>query len=241
MPYTIWTGLTYVLSALITVPVYFILSFIGGEKLEQRIATYNRNWSKIWGSICGIRVKVIDRHKVDKNQSYIFACNHTSNLDTMIFPRSSIFALRPLAKKEIKKIPVMGYLFDKAGIFVDRSSAESRSESMKAMKNLIDRGVSVFIFPEGTRNRTDKPLGPFYNGAFRLAIESGIPIVPVVMTNVRRMMSEKTIWMKPGKATVIYHDPISTEGYTMDDVEKLRDKVYQVMEESVIKHSLKSF
>src|SRR5690606_10469658 len=116
-----------------------------------------------------------------KGQTYIYVSNHTSFLDipglTMLLPGQ----FRPLAKKELLKIPVFGWIAQSAAIIVDRSSPESRKKSIDRLKNFLNAGISILIFAEGTQNRTANILQPFKDGAFRIAVDTQHPVLPIVV------------------------------------------------------------
>lgn len=106
---------------------------------------------------------------------------------------------------------------------IDRSSAESRKKGVETLKKLMDdEGISPLIFPEGTRNRTSKPLKEFYDGAFRIAIETQVPIIPVVLLNVDKISPQKTFLLSPGKLYSKFLKPIPTKGLSLDDVDALK-------------------
>jgi len=100
---------------------------------------------------------------------------------------------RPLAKKELLKIPVFGWIASSAAVIVDRSSGESRKKSMDRLKNILSNGTSILLFAEGTQNRSKEPLQPFKDGAFRIAIDAQEPILPMVVVGAGPLMPPGTI------------------------------------------------
>lgn len=136
---------------------------------------------------------------------------------------------RALAKKELLKIPVFGWIAQVMCVVVDRSSNESRRKSMDNLKRILGMGISVLIFPEGTQNRTKEPLQPFYDGAFRIAIETQEPILPIVVLNAGKIMPPGRAYIQPGKIVVVVGEEIPTKGLTLADMKELREKVFGIM------------
>lgn len=140
---------------------------------------------------------------------------------------------RALAKKELLKIPIFGWIAQIMCVVVDRSSNESRRKSMDNLKRILGMGISVLIFPEGTQNRTREMLQPFYDGAFRIAVETQQPILPIVVLNAGEIMPPGKVFIKPGKIVVVVGEEISTAGLTLTDVKELREKVFGIMSEMI--------
>jgi 1-acyl-sn-glycerol-3-phosphate acyltransferase len=137
----------------------------------------------------------------------------------------------------MSKVPVFGYIYKRAIVMVDRRDAEKRARSVRVLKSVLKRGVSIFIFPEGTFNLTNKPLKDFFDGAFRIAIETQTPIRPLLFLNAYDRMHYKSVFsLNPGKSRTIFLDTIEVAGYTMSDVQKLKRKVHDMMEKKLIEY-----
>ncbi|WP_185153637.1 lysophospholipid acyltransferase family protein [Fulvivirga lutimaris] len=186
-------------------------------------------WARIFSILNFIPYKIYGKKNIKKDQAYIYTSNHTSFLDIPGIVLAIPTQFRPLAKKELLKIPVFGLIARVVTIVVDRSSQESRKRSLKILKGILKDNVSILIFPEGTQNRSKEPLQPFYSGAFRMAIETGAPIMPMVVLNAGRLMPPGTISIKPGKIKVVFGEAIDCSNYSMDQVNELKDHVFQVM------------
>src|SRR5687768_6992279 len=154
-------------------------------------------WSWIFSQLTFIRYKFYGTENFRKGQSYIYVSNHTSFLDIpgvrMIIPGQ----FRPLAKKELKKIPIFSWIAQTATIIVDRTSPESRKKSIDRLKAALKAGISILIFVEGTQNRTKEILQPFHDGAFRIAVDTQEPLLPMVVVGAGRLMPPGTINLKP--------------------------------------------
>lgn len=192
-------------------------------------------WGDIWFPLVFIRHQNIFETPIRKEQSYIFVCNHISYMDTPSIVMALRKPVRPLGKVEMTKIPIFGFIYKNAIVTVDRSSTANRAKSVQSLKSLLRHGISVLVFPEGTFNETHQPLGPFYDGAFRIAIETGTPIKPMLFLDTySRWPYDRTLSLNPGRNRCIFLDEISTDGLTLKDVAALKDKVYQAMSQKLI-------
>ena len=139
--------------------------------------------------------------------------------------------IRILGKYEMVKIPVFGWIYRAAVVLVDRKNAETRSKSVRALKSALRHGISIFIFPEGTLNMGTTPLKNFFDGAFRIAIETETPIKPVLLVDTLDRLHYNSIFsLTPGNNRVIFLDEIPVQGLTMKDIPFLREKVYDIMD-----------
>jgi 1-acyl-sn-glycerol-3-phosphate acyltransferase len=167
----------------------------------------------------------------DETRAYIFVSNHISFLDAAIIPKAYRQPIRPLAKVETGKIPVFGFIYRNATVTVDRSSTENRAESVRILQSIIRKGISVLVFPEGTFNLTHQPLREFYDGAFRVAIETQTPIKPVLVLDSYSRMNYKSIFsLNPGRCRIVYLKEIPVNGLGMEDTVKLKEEVFVIME-----------
>lgn len=191
-------------------------------------------WSWIFSQLTFIRYKFYGTENFRKGQSYIFVSNHTSFLDIpgirMIIPGQ----FRPLAKKELKKIPIFGWIAQAATIIVDRTSPESRKKSIDRLKAALKEGISILIFVEGTQNRTKEILQPFHDGAFRIAVDTQEPLLPMVVVGAGKLMPPGTINLKPGLIRIYVGKEISTVGLTAKEVPELKAKTFEVMKEMIV-------
>lgn len=196
-------------------------------------------WSWVFSKLTFIRYRFYGRENFRKGQSYIYVSNHTSFLDLpglrMLIPGQ----FRPLAKKELKKIPVFGWIAQAATVIVDRSSPESRRKSIDRLKETLRHGISILIFAEGTQNRTQELLQPFHDGAFRIAVDTQQPILPMVVVGAGRLMPPGTIRLSPGLIRIFVGEEIPTTGLTTNDVRALKEKTFGVMKEMLVKHGVK--
>lgn len=235
--YCIYAFITFVAVMLLIFPFALIANLFGRIKAGNMTIRLCMLWADLWLLIIFIWHKKIYEVPHDKKKSYIFVSNHISYLDGPILVKALRQHFRPLGKVEMSKVPIFGFIYRNAIVSVDRSSAANRSESVRILKSIINKGISVMVFPEGTFNMTTKPLKDFYDGAFRVAIETQTPVKPVLMLDAyRRMPYQSLFTMNPGQSRILYLDEIPVEGYTVDDIGSLKDKVYAIMEKKLIEY-----
>ncbi len=187
-------------------------------------------WSRLtcWLALC--RVKVTGRENLDPKQSYVFVANHQGAFDIFLVYGFLNQNIKWVQKQSLRKIPLVGKASEIAGhVFVDNSSAVSRAITIQKAKKQIVDGVSMMMFPEGSRTRDGK-LGRFKRGAFQIAIDMGLPIVPLTINGSYDVLNARSRIIHPGKMELIIHKPISTENLTEKDIPALiqqaRDNIY---------------
>jgi 1-acyl-sn-glycerol-3-phosphate acyltransferase len=222
---------------LLVLPFIIITSFIPNKYGATIPFFFLRVWAALFSILCLFFYKVKGREKIDQNKPYIYVANHGSYLDSTSVVLATPTSFKPLGKIEMSKIPMFGFIYSRVVVMVDRSTKESRSASVEKLKELLKRGISILIFPEGTMNRTPNHLTDFYDGAFRIAIETQTPIAPFVVINARNLMPRNNpLTIRPGIMKIVFSDPIEVNTYTLDDLETLKQKVYKIMEELIIKN-----
>jgi len=236
--YSVYAFMVFVAIMLLLFPFSIIASLFGrikGGNLMMRLCMI---WADTWFFLIGMPHSRIFEVPHDKRKAYIFVSNHISYLDAAIIPKAIRQPVRPLGKVEMSKLPVFGFIYRNAIVTVDRSSAANRAQSVRVLTSLIHKGISVLVFPEGTFNMTRKPLKEFYDGAFRVAIETQTPVKPVLFLDAyRRMPYESIFRMSPGRSRILYLAEIPVEGLSMADVQVLKEQVYRIMEEKLVEYN----
>jgi len=235
--YCIYAMLIFSCIMFVALP-FVMLSLLGGKiKGGNFIYRICKLWAKVWYFFIGIKHQNIFEAPHDASRQYIFVANHISYIDIPPAVISLKQAYRVLGKYEMVKYPVFGWIYRAAVILVDRSSPEMRAKSFRALKAALSKGISIFIFPEGTFNETGKPLKEFFDGAFRLAIETQTPIKPVLFVDTNERLNQYDIFsLTPGLSRVVYLQEISVQGYTKSDVQKLKQLTYNAMEAGLLKY-----
>jgi 1-acyl-sn-glycerol-3-phosphate acyltransferase len=209
---------------------------IKGGNLVYRACTL---WADVWFSLIFIHHRNIYRQRPRPGQSYIFVANHISYLDAAILPKVFRQSVRPLGKVEMARVPLFGTIYKYAIVTVDRSSPANRVKSVQILKSVLRKGISVVVFPEGTFNETGGPLKEFYDGAFRIAIETGTPIQPVLLLDMYdRMHTDSVFSLNPGKSRAVFLPEFSVDGLTLQDLAALKKKVYSIMEDELRKYGV---
>lgn len=225
--WALWALVTFIVSFLFILIPSLLTWLIPDPKGQDLFIKIARVWMRVWLTIVGCRLIIKGKRNFKKGEVYIVTCNHNSFLDP---PLSSPFIQGPnktIAKSDFKKIPLFNWYYQKGGLLVDRKSEESRRRSYEEMKIVLQKGIHMCIYPEGTRNRTPDPLKPFYSGAFRLAIETGHSIMPAILLNTKKVLPPgKFLYGWPGKVEIHFLNPISPIGKSVDE---LKSQVFNEM------------
>lgn len=189
--------------------------------------------ARCWGRICCffllVRVKIIGLENIDSKQSYIFAANHQSLFDIFVVYGWLPNIFKWIMKAGLRRIPFVGWACQAAGhIFIDRSTAISANKSIQKAKQQLKHGVSVVIFPEGTRTHTGK-LGNFKRGAFRIAADLELPIVPVTLKGCFERLPRSSVRFTPGEVEMHIHPPIDVKTYLPDKSSELIQHTWDVV------------
>jgi 1-acyl-sn-glycerol-3-phosphate acyltransferase len=208
-----------------------VIVFLFDDNMANR--TTGVWWARTISSITPMRVKVIGRENIEKGQSYIVASNHQSSFDIFVLYGWLGFDLKWVIKRELLKYPVFGYAVKAGGnIVIDRSHPQKAIESIEKARHRIRDGVSIIMLPEGTRSRTGQ-LGEFKKGAFVLAREMGLPILPVTIANTRYVLPPKTLDLFPGRTVMKIHPPVHLAAYEGEPLDKLMGDVREIIGEGL--------
>lgn len=236
--FSIYGFTIFLLLMFILLPLFiwaFLKKPIKGGNLIFKISRF---WADAFFLFTGIRHSNIYEEVYDKNEEYIFVSNHISYLDIpMMMKVIRGQNIRILGKAEMNKIPVFGSIYKRGTVSVDRGSPEARSKSVQHLIDFVHKKISVFICPEGTFNTTHRPLKSFYDGAFRIAIETQKPILPILFLDTYDRLNYKSIFsLNPGKCRGVFLAQTSTDGLTMNDLSFLKEKIFKQMEEALVRY-----
>jgi 1-acyl-sn-glycerol-3-phosphate acyltransferase len=222
-----WALLVFASTMMLFIWFYLFCFFIP-DPYKTR---YHRKLSQIWMGLflflSGCSFEVKGKEVFEGLENAIVVCNHNSLIDipisTPFLPRAN----KTIAKKSFTYVPLFGWVYKFATVVVDRKNDQSRRASYEKMKQVLNNGLDMLIYPEGTRNRTAAPLKSFFDGAFKLAIDTQKPIVPVVLLNTKRILPAKpSMYFTPGKIKMHILPAIDPKEYTK---ETLRKHVFEVM------------
>lgn len=233
--YAAWVLLVFTIFMLLLLP-FMLAPLLFGEKSRSISFKAITLWATIFSRLTRIHYKAEGLENLYKYKAYIYVSNHTSFLDAPAMPLFIPGQFRPLGKKELAKIPVLGAIVKTVCVMVDRSNPASRKKSVDQLVRLIKQGISIFIFPEGTMNRTDRMLKSFYDGAFRIAVETKAPVLPMVVINAGKLLPPGTGRVRPGTIYVKFGEPIVTQGMSQQDVPFIKAKAFQEMEHMIKVH-----
>jgi len=230
----IYSAYAFALFLVLMIPVFLwallVLPF-GPVKSGNLIYKACTLWGDVWFFLIGVRQKNLYESPVDENKSYIFVVNHTSYMDIPIMVKAFRKPVRPLGKAETGKVPLFGTIYKNAIVTVDRSSPANRARSVLLLKSFLQKGLSVLVFPEGTFNQTGEPLKEFYDGAFRIAIETGTPIKPVLFLDAFDRLHYSSIFsLTPGKSRAVFLEEVPVDDLSLVDLPQLKNDVAQIME-----------
>ena len=239
----VWNVWFYVLGFIgIVITLPFLIVFSIKESFYPYFYWVARNiWSNIIMYGMGFYPEIKFKQHIKKGKSYMLVSNHKSMIDIMLMLSLSKDPIVFVGKKELEKIPLFGYFYRRVCILVDRSSPESRKEVYtKAIKRL-DTGISVCIFPEGGVPDPGVILDKFKNGAFSLAIQFQIPIVPITFLDCEKkfpyFFAYNHFYGSPGKLRANVHEFIETKGLNQENKEFLKEKVYDILHKDLLSNS----
>jgi 1-acyl-sn-glycerol-3-phosphate acyltransferase len=224
--YTTWATLWFVVPFLVTFPVQW-----AGSKVPAWrgvIPVINRAWSRFSIFMWGVPVEVVHESPAPLPRPCVYVANHGSYIDIMLLFRCVPGFLNMMGKAALARVPLWGPIFGSVYITVDRSSAVSRGRAMVAARRTLAAGHSLAIFPEGRISPTPgRELLPFHDGAFQLAIEMGVPLVPVGMPLNHLFMPDVKggLRIRHHRLKIVFHPPISTTGLTLADIPALKQQV----------------
>lgn len=226
--FAIFVILFFIFFPLLLIPIVF-------KRQHQLIGVFNRWWAMTLLTLIAMPWHREIHSKINKTKRYIFCPNHFSYLDIVAMglnPFNAIF----VGKNSMEKIPLFGFMYRKLHITVDRSKLTSKYGSYTRSLEALDEGKSLVIFPEGGIVSTEPPkMSRFKDGAFRLAIEKQIPIVPVTLPDNWIILPDNSMVLRPRPIRLIFHEPVDPTGCTVKDIDTLKMKVFGIIEQELKK------
>ncbi|MFN7491445.1 MAG: lysophospholipid acyltransferase family protein [Cyclobacteriaceae bacterium] len=235
--YTAWVLIVFTVFMILFLPGIIIPAFFGARAVSVTYF-FMKLWSWVFSQLTFIRYEMIGRENIPKGKAFIYVSNHTSFLDLPGIAMTIRGQFRPLAKKELLKIPIFGWVTRATCVVVDRASAESRKKSIGYLKKILGYGISILIFPEGTQNRTKEIMQPFKDGAFRIALDTNQPLLPMVVLGAGTLMPPGKMQIAPGKIRIVVGKPIEVSERSATDINTLKDETFQLLKGIFEQHSL---
>lgn len=219
---------TLIIAAIVYALIFLLFS---GKRASHIAHGFSRAWARTLMIFFCMPTRIRNKHFIDQERTYVFVANHQSQIDVPLYALSCKNTFRFLAKAELTKIPLMGFIIRKLYLSVNRTDRADRNKSIEIMRKSLEEGISVFLCPEGTRNKQEDPaLLDFRDGAFRLAIATQTPIAALTVLNTGRKLSPlHPIALAPGTVYAVWDEPIETKGMTMDDLAALKERVMHNM------------
>ncbi|MEO6135120.1 MAG: lysophospholipid acyltransferase family protein [Ginsengibacter sp.] len=213
------------------IPAAFLMWVIGIIKEPRRTQIFryiSMVWMRLFFFLTGCGFKIFGKENFQPGENYIVTCNHNSFMDVPVTTPFIPGANKTIAKEEMSKIPLFGLVYKRGAVLVNRNDKDSRKDSFRKMKNVLNLGMHMCIYPEGTRNKTDQPLKEFHDGAFKLAVETKKSIIPAIIFNTKKVLPPgKKFYYWPSKLSIHFLPPIAVSHD--DNYEILKKKVHQVM------------
>lgn len=228
----------FVIMAIIIVLISPFIYFTSAK--EERYPAFFR-WSRIWARwvlrLMGYYRKTDKKYWLEKDQQYIIIANHASELDIMmclaIVPNCFVF----IGKKELASLPLFGYFYKRTNILVDRNSIASKREVMIKARKKLESGIGLCIFPEGGIPDPSFKMAPFKMGAFKLAIETGVPILPITFPDNKKHFPDIFDGGYPGRLRATIHPAIETKNLTLTDLPKLKDQCFNLINDELTRYN----
>jgi len=232
-----WMIILFVVTMIIfMIPFLMACYFLPDPKKTNRFVRFARVWMGVFLPLAGCPLTIKGREKFRKGQTYIVLCNHNALLDVPVSSPGIPGGNKTIAKIEMAKIPLFGMLYRTGSVLVNRKSETSRRESFSKMKDTLEMGLHMCLYPEGTRNKTNDPLKSFHDGAFRLSITTGKDIIPSLIFHTRKVMpQDKTFYIRPHPLEMHFLDAITPE--PDETVEMLKQRVFSIMWDYYVVHS----
>jgi 1-acyl-sn-glycerol-3-phosphate acyltransferase len=232
--FALWALVYFAISMILIIIPIWITALWPEPKKTIYVFKVFRVWMGSFFLFPGVRRTIKGRENFVKNKAYVVVCNHRSFMDPPLSSPSIPGPNKTIAKAEMAKIPIFNIVYKRGGVLVDRKSEESRRKSYLKMKEVLNMGFSMCIYPEGTRNKTSEPLTRFHDGAFKLAIESKVEVIPSIILGTTKVLpTNKTFFFWPHPVQIHFLPPVSVENKT---VQELKEEVFNIMKNYYLQH-----
>ncbi|WP_420581141.1 lysophospholipid acyltransferase family protein [Reichenbachiella sp.] len=229
--YMVYAALMFTITFILGTPAVLLALFFKYDRLALIV---NHYWAYVFFFLVGVRVEVIKLGALDKKASYIFCPNHFSFLDIATMPFVPI-PFKFVGKVSIAKVPLMGQIFRRFHITVDRAKLRDRYATYKKSVDALKNGCSLTIFPEGgIRSNQPPALESFKEGPFRMALETGSPLVPVTLAdNWHIFPDDSKFYFRRRRCRIVIHEPIDPKKYTMNTIRNFQEDVKEIIQQEL--------
>jgi 1-acyl-sn-glycerol-3-phosphate acyltransferase len=228
-----WAIIVFITTMLIVIIPIWITGYIREPRGTEIFRRISKAWMSVFLFFIGCPLRVKGKEHFKKGENYIVVCNHNSMMDVPITTPFIPGANKTIAKIEMAKIPLFGIIYKRGSVLVDRKSEESRKTSFIKMKEVLQMGLHMCIYPEGTRNKTKEPLQRFHNGAFRLAVDTGKSILPSVIFYTGIVLPhDKKFYLWPHRIEMHFLAAIPVDNLT---AEQLKDEAFKRMRDYYVR------
>lgn len=225
--WAVWGLVSFIITFLIIFLPSMACYLVPEPRGQKYFIDIARLWMNVWLRLVGCPLRVKGKEHFKAGETYIVNFNHNSFMDVPLSCPYIPGANKTIAKKSFTKVPLFGFYYAKGAVLVDRKSESSRRKSYEEMKSVLDRGMHMSIYPEGTRNRTDQPLKSFYDGSFKLAVETGRSIIPGIIFNTKKALpTHLSFYFLPTQLHMHFLEPVSPVGKKVDE---LKQEVFSIM------------
>jgi 1-acyl-sn-glycerol-3-phosphate acyltransferase len=231
-----WGAVIFTVTMLIFLIPFFLFIYFQKEPVKtNRFISFSRVWMDIFLALVGCPLKIQGKEYFKKGKTYIVVCNHNALIDVPVSSPGIPGGNKTIAKAEMAKIPLFGLIYKTGSILVDRKNEKSRRDSFVKMKEVLDMGLHMCIYPEGTRNTSAEPIKPFHDGAFRLAVTTGNSIIPMIIFNSRKANPpDKGFYLMPVKLKMYFLPEI--EIIPGEAVDQVKARVFEQMKKFILQH-----
>ncbi|MEO6949430.1 MAG: lysophospholipid acyltransferase family protein [Ginsengibacter sp.] len=236
--FSIYGFIIFLVVMFILLPFFIIAFSMKPLKGGNLVIQLSRIWARVFFFFTLIKSEKIYEEKPDETKEYIFVTNHISYIDIpMMMVVTEGKNVRILGKAEMTKIPVFGSIYKRGTVSVNRDNADERAQSVKKLIKFINKKISILICPEGTFNKTNEPLKFFYDGTFRIAIETQKPIKPILFLDTYNRLNHNSLFsLTPGKSRAVFLPETSTIGLKIEDLSFLKETIFKQMENGLLKY-----
>jgi 1-acyl-sn-glycerol-3-phosphate acyltransferase len=231
--WAIWTIVVFA-STMLVVIIPILITFLIPEPNGVRIFAFiSRVWMIVFLNLVGCPFRFYGKENFARGKNYVVVANHSSLMDVPLLTPFLPGGNKTIAKRSMAKTPLFGWIYTRGSVLVDRDSDASRRQSYEAMKQVLQTGLHMVLYPEGTRNRTGQPLKSFYDGAFRLAVDAQKDIIPVCLFGTAKALPpHKKFYFRPTRLCIYILPAIPVQGQTAANLKQTSfDVMWKFIEE----------